>query len=219
VAWLARSHALISAAVLSVGLLVAFTAATADNSAAPGTPQATIEAVTRQVRAALETHKEALQKNPGQVAAVVAKITDPYLDYTVMSEEALGVAWRRADAQQKARFTKAFHQLLTEDYTATLKQYSGQTVQVTGERWEDAPHHRVLVSSEIQSPGEKPIDVGYRMYYTGGRWKVYDVIVEGTSLLINYRESFAEQLQHESLDTLVSQLEKKVAENQAGGSQ
>jgi phospholipid transport system substrate-binding protein len=216
---LSRSQALFRVVALSLALLAGFTAAVADNTAAPGTPQATIEAVTREVRAALDARKEALQKNPARVAAVVAKITDPYLDYTAMSEEALGVAWRRADAQQKARFTKAFHQLLTQDYTATLKQYSGQTVRVTGERWEDAQHHRVLVSSEVQSPGEKPIDVGYRMYRTGGRWKVYDVIVEGTSLLINYRESFADQLQHESLDALVSQLEKKVAENQAGGSQ
>jgi phospholipid transport system substrate-binding protein len=201
-------------AVLS-GLLAALAGPVLADGAVPTTPQATIRAVTDGALAALRAHRDALQKNPVEVAALVARVVDPYLDFALISEEALGAAWRRADDRQRARFSQAFRQLLTNDYAVVLKQYSGQTVRITGVRWEDAGHSRALVLSRVEGPGEQPIEVDYRMYHTGGRWKVYDVVVEGTSLLINYRETFAAELQKESLDTLISQIVNKVAANQA----
>lgn len=63
------------------------------------------------------------------------------------------------------------------------------------------------------------LQVDHRMYHTGGKWKVYDVVVDGVSLLINYREAFASELQHEGLDALISRLEDKVAGDRAAASQ
>lgn len=200
-------------------LALACTTVAADDAAPKATPQATIRMVTDEALAALSANKEVLRRDPGRIAALVAKIVDPYLDFTLMSEEALGVAWRRADQRQRDRFVRVFHQLLTDDYAEVLKQYSGQTIRVTGMRWEDAEHHRAMVTSRIEAPRTQPTEVDYRMYRTGGRWKVYDVLVEGTSLLINYREAFASELQSESLDTLIARIAKKVAANQAPGSQ
>jgi phospholipid transport system substrate-binding protein len=200
------------ALALSIALLAALagTRALADE-APPATPQATVHAVTAEALAALQANKDVVSKDPAGVAARIAAIVDPYLDFTIMSEEVLGVAWRRADAQQRTRFTQAFKQLLTDDYASVLKQYNGQTIKVLDSRWEDAAHDRATVASRLESPGAPPVQIDYHLFHTGGRWKVYDVVVEGVSLLINYREVFADKLQHESLDALVEQLERKVS--------
>jgi phospholipid transport system substrate-binding protein len=189
------------------------------DGAATATPQATIQKVTVDGLAALRANQDRLRKDPVGVTALIARIVDPYLDFTVMSEEVLGVSWRRADDQQRARFTQAFQQLLADDYVAVVKQYSGQTVKVTGVRWEDAAHDRATVSSQVESPGTQALQVDYRMYHTGAKWKVYDVVVDGVSLLINYREAFASELRHEGLDALISRLEDKVAGDRAAASQ
>jgi phospholipid transport system substrate-binding protein len=205
---------------IPLGLLVAFSGAPAlADDTPPATPKATIRTITAESLAALQANKAALSKNPAGVAARIAGIVDPYLDFTIMSEEVLGVGWRRADPQQRGRFTQAFKQLLTDDYAAVFKHYNGQTIKVTDSRWEDAAHDRAMVSSEIESTGEQPIHVDYHLFYTGGRWKVYDVVVDGVSLLINYREVFASELQHESLDGLITQLEQKVSSLGSSGSQ
>jgi len=185
------------------------------DDAPPATPQATLQAVTDEAVAALKADKAAASDNTAGVAARIAGIVDPYLDFTIMSEEVLGVGWRRADAQQRNRFMQVFRQLLTDDYAAVIKQYNGQRIEVTDTRWEDAAHDRATVSSRIEQPGEQPVHVDYRMFHTGGRWKVYDVVVEGVSLLIDYRETFAAELQHESLNALITRLEHKVSAQQA----
>jgi len=137
---------------VTLGLLAALvTAPLVAGSAATDTPQATIKTVTGQVLAALRTSQEILRKDPAAVAAQIAKIVDPHLDFTIMSQEALGVGWRRADPRQRIRFTQAFHQLLTADYAAVLKRYSGQTVKLLDVRWEDAARHRAIVSSQLES--------------------------------------------------------------------
>jgi len=203
---------------VTLGLLAALvTAPLAAGSGAIDTPQATIRTVTGQVLAALRANQDTMRKDPAAVAAQVAKIVDPHLDFTIMSQEALGVGWRRADQGQRSRFTQAFHQLLTDDFAAALERYSGQTVKLMDVRWEDAAHHRAVVSSQLEGPGKQPVQVDYRMYHTGGSWKVYDVVADGVSLLLNYRQAFASELQHEDLDTLISRLVQKAATSQATG--
>lgn len=216
----AHSHSLARRVAVMLGLLAALvTVPLVADSAATDTPQATIKTVTGQVLALLRANQDTLRKDPAAVAAQVAKIVDPHLDFTIMSQEALGVGWRRADQRQRTRFTQTFHQLLTDDYAAVLKRYSGETVKLLDVRWEDTAHHRAIVSSQLEGPGKQPIQVDYRMYQTGGSWKVYDVVVDGVSLLLNYRQAFASELQHESLDTLIARLAHKVATNQPPASQ
>ncbi|GMQ88825.1 MAG: ABC transporter substrate-binding protein [Gammaproteobacteria bacterium] len=206
-AWCRLAHNI----VVPLGFLVALAAGPAIAASPTTTPRATIQKVTGDVLAALQANKDALRKDPARVTALITRIVDPYFDYDFMSREALGIAWRRADAQQRARFTQAFHKLLVIDYAEVFKQYTDQTIKLTRVRWDNAAHDRATVLSRIDSSGEQPVQVDYRLYYTHGRWQVYDVVVDGISLLINYRETFISELQRESLDTLISRLQQKVA--------
>lgn len=200
--------------VVPLGFVLAFAAGPAVASSPAMTPRATIQKVIGDVLAMLHTNKEKLPNNPAGVAVLITRIVDPYFDYHLMAEEVLGIAWRRADRQQRARFTQVFHALLVIDYAAAFRQYSDQTIKLTGMRWNDATHDRATVLSKIYHSGEQPIKVDYYLHATQGRWKIYDVMVDGISLLINYRETFVSELQRESLDTLISHLQQKVSSDQ-----
>jgi phospholipid transport system substrate-binding protein len=204
-------HHLARNIVVPLGLLVALVTGPVAVAGTTTTPRATIEKVTGDVLAALQTNKDALRKDPDKVTALVTRIVDPYFDFPFMSREALGIAWRRADAQQRARFTQVFHELLIIDYADVFKRYTDQTIKLTRVRWDDTAHKRATVLSRINSPGEQPVQVDYRLYHTHGEWKIYDVVVDGISLLINYRETFVSELQRENIDTLISRLQQKVA--------
>ncbi|NHZ69775.1 MAG: hypothetical protein GWP20_00900 [Thermotogales bacterium] len=80
------------------------------------------------------------------------------------------------------------------------------TIKLTRVRWDDTAHNRATVLSRIESSGEQPVQVEYRLYFTHGEWKIYDVVVDGISLLINYRETFVSELEREDLNTLISHL-------------
>ncbi|HED17876.1 MAG TPA: ABC transporter substrate-binding protein, partial [Gammaproteobacteria bacterium] len=175
------------------------------------TPRATIQKVTVDVLAALRANKDTLHKDPARVIALITRIVDPYFDYAFMSREALGIAWRRADARQRARFMQVFHELLVADYADVFKQYTGQTIKLTRVRWDDAAHKRATVLSQVDSPGEQPVQVDYRLYHTHDGWQLYDIVVDGVSLLVDYRETFVTELRRESLDTLISHLQQKIA--------
>ena len=194
-----------------IGLLTVFVTGSVAATSPAMTPQETIQKVTDDVLAVLQANKDKLRNNSTEVATLITRIVDPYFDYHIMSEEALGMAWRRASAQQRTRFTKAFHELLVIDYAAAFRQYTDQTIKLTGMRWNDGAHNRATVLSKIYSSGEKPIEVDYYLHATQGRWKIYDIKIDGISLLINYRETFATELHKESLDTLIANLQQKIA--------
>ena len=182
----------------------------ADNNE-PAAPQAAIHELITKTLTLLDSNPDGMHNDPRGMMARIAEVADPYVDFSRVSEEVLGVGWRRADKQQRARFVKAFRQLLLDDYAAVFKQYTGQTIKITGARWTDDEHHRATVSSLIEKSAEESIKVDYRVYEVDGQWKIYDVVVDGVSLLINYRDVFASELEQGTLDALIAQLEKKVA--------
>jgi phospholipid transport system substrate-binding protein len=127
-----------------------------------------------------------------------------------MAREVLGKYWRRADARQRSRFQAAFRQLLIDDYATVFRQYADQTV-------EYLPVHpavsgdRAMVSMEVDTPGEQRVRVDYHLHRVGAGWLIYDVQIDGVSLLINYRETFSEQLRSDSLAALLASVEQKNA--------
>jgi phospholipid transport system substrate-binding protein len=135
----------------------------------------------------------------------------PYFDFRLMAGQVLGRYWRSASDEQRTRFTEAFKQLLTNTYAAVFERYVNQTVEVLAAQSGGSPD-RALVPTNIKTPGEQEIHVDYRVYRNHGKWFVYDVVVDGISLLINYRSEYATFLQQRSLDTLIARLQEKNAE-------
>lgn len=201
----AINHA-ISFLCVAVCLLLAQAAMAHDNPG-PG-PYQLVQSVTDRVLDAMRSDKETLKKDPQQLATLMQKIVAPHIDFELMGREVLGRYWFQASNEQRARFQAAFKQLLIDDYTAVFRNYSNQTVEML------PPHpplskDRALVSTNVKTPGSQPVRVDYRLHWDRGAWRIYDVDLAGVSLLLDYRDSFEEQLQSGNVAGLIAAIEKK----------
>ena len=173
-------------------------------------PQALVEAVTGDVLGALRHQDGDLTGDREKLVALIEERVAPYFDFRLMATQVLGHHWRDATVQQRARFTAVFKQLLTNTYAAVFGRYESQTVQVHAAEKTSSPD-RVMVPTSVMTPSQEDIGVNYRLYRRDGKWRVYDVVVDGISLLINYRSEYSRLLQGESLDSLIAQIEAKNA--------
>jgi len=132
-------------------------------------------------------------------------------DFHEMSKRVLGRTWRKLSKEQQEEFVDLFTRLLQYAYIGKLEQYTGQKIIFKGERIRGK---RAQVQTEI-SDGQQSIAVSYIMLLEGDQWMVYDVIIEGVSLVRNYMEQFREILRKEKYEGLVKQIESKVKQLEA----
>lgn len=133
------------------------------------------------------------------------KIVEARFDYQEMSRRALGAPWNTLSDREKQEFVGLFRTLLTNSYADKLETYSGEGVQYLNERTEkDYAEVRTKVLS-----GKTEIPLDYRLINKAEDWRVYDVVVDGVSLVNNYRGQFTKILRASSYSDLVDQLRKK----------
>ena len=126
-------------------------------------------------------------------------------DYQEMSRRALGAPWNTLTDQQKEDFVSLFQTLLTNSYADKIETYSGEGVQYLTERMEK---EYAEVRTKVLS-GKTEIPLDYRLINKSDDWRVYDVVVDGVSLVNNYRGQFSKILRASSYSDLVDQLRKK----------
>jgi phospholipid transport system substrate-binding protein len=126
-------------------------------------------------------------------------------DYSEMSRRALGAPWNTLPDKDKQEFVALFKTLLTNSYADKIETYSGEGVQYLNERVEkDFAEVRTKVLT-----GKTEIPLDYRLLSKGVEWRVYDVVVDGVSLVSNYRGQFSKILRSSTYADLVDQLRKK----------
>jgi phospholipid transport system substrate-binding protein len=144
---------------------------------------------------------------------VEAKVL-PIFDFNRMTQLALGKHWPGATPQQKKALVTEFRNLLVRTYSSSLTEFSNQAVEFKPMTVKpDATD--VTVRSEIRQPGSQPVPIDYSMYKTDFGWKVYDVAIDGVSLVTNYRASFSSTIRQSGIDGLIATLAAKSSENPA----
>lgn len=162
------------------------------------------------VLAEVIANRESLDQDPASVYELVSEHVVPYFNFNSMTRSAMGRYWRRASNEQKEALIEEFRQLLVRTYGVALLNYSGEEITYLPLRASDNPD-RATVQTRISETGGGPeIPVDYRMRRTDGNWKVHDVVIDGISLVSNYRTSFASQIRRGGIDGLIAQL---VAQN------
>ena len=135
------------------------------------------------------------------------KYVVPYADLPEMSKRVLPPkVWNGASASQRAQFQKEFTRLVIRTYASALTSYQDQQVRFFPVRSRGG--NSVEVKSEITSSSSPAISVTYRLLKSGGQWKLYDMSVEGVSLISSFRSQFADILSNGSMDTLLKRLSK-----------
>ena len=177
--------------------------------------QSLIMSTADQMLSALETENKTLADNPQYVHDLVEKHLLPHIDFEYMSRLVLGKNWSRATADQRKRFVHEFRQFLVRFYTAALIEYTKGHV-IPKDVMQFLPLNtkpgdkKVTVRSEISQPDStQAIPVNYQLYMSGNQWKVYDVSVDGISLVINYRENFKREIRKAKLEGLIAKLAQR----------
>ena len=136
----------------------------------------------------------------------IRKIIHQYFDFEAMSRRSLARNWRKRTPEEKAEFIKLFSYLMELNYANTLESYTDEKI-VFGKETSDAEFARV--KTVIITTDKKEIDITYRLHKIIDGWRVYDVLVEGVSLLKNYRDQFRSIIRRTSYANLVKILRAK----------
>lgn len=171
-------------------------------------PQEVVKSTADQVLRVLETEQDALRAHPERLYEVVNQYILPNFSFPAMSRLVLGRHWRSATEAQRQDFTNAFRSLLVRTYAESLIDYTGVPVNYLPVRMDDKAKD-AIVQTEIEPAGRPPVAISYRLRALGGEWKVIDVIVEGVSLVMNYRTELNTEISQSGLDTVIRDLENR----------
>jgi len=147
-------------------------------------------------------------KTKDEQISIIGKEIDNIFDFKELSKRTLGRDWKKMSAEQREEFVKLFRKLLQGVYADRLLAYSDQKVIFDKEVM--LKKGRAEVQSYLQTSDGKKIPLFYRLTDKSGSWKVYDVIIEGVSMVKNYRTQFKQILAKESPDKLIEILRQKV---------
>jgi phospholipid transport system substrate-binding protein len=138
----------------------------------------------------------------------VRKIAEEVFDYDEMAKRSLGTHWNSRTPEQRKEFVTLFSDLLDRAYFSKIEQYQGEKVRYGAETVDG---DQATVKTMIVTPKGSEVPVDYRMHLLNGRWTVYDVSIEGVSLVANYRTQFNRVVTTESYESLVQKLKDKDA--------
>lgn len=172
-------------------------------------PLPMLENTAHQILATLKTNKGQLKNNSQLIHDAVEQYLLPNVDVSGMSRSVLGRnAWVQASAKDKEQFAKAFTQLVIRTYATPLAEYTDETIEFLPIRG-SLESRFIRVNSIIVRSNGKNIPLSYSLVSLNGKWKIYDLSVEGVSLLQSFRSQFAEVLQNSSIEELIKQMKQQ----------
>ena len=194
--------------------LIAFLAALVPVVAlAQEAPDALVKRIADELVAIIKSDKDLQAGNSRKVVELAEQKVLPHFDFTRMTRLAVGRNWAQANDAQKEQLTREFRTLLVRTYSTSLSQYRNQTIEVKPSKIA-AQDTEATVRTAVIQQGGPPIPIDYAMEKTDSGWKVYDVIIDGASLVTTYRGSFNDQIQKGGIDGLIKTLQ---ARNSGGG--
>lgn len=175
-------------------------------------PDVLVKQTTDIIMEKIQSEQALMESDPERLFSLVNEIVLPHFDFKKMSKWVLGKYWRKAEQAQREQFVREFRQLLVRTYAKALLENAGQTVDYLPLRAK-ADAVDVTVNTEIPQESGFPIPINYKMHRDGDEWKVYDVNIDGISLVTNYRTSFSSEIRKNGIDGLLAKLSSRTAAN------
>lgn len=168
-------------------------------------PQDLVADTTDKITSVLRIEQDKIKANPNRLYEVVDEVVLPHFDFHRMSSWVLGKYWRKANEKEREQFTQEFRVLLVRTYAKALNDNYDKKIDmlpvVMRKEGKEA-----TVKTEVKQEAGFPIPIDYKMYIKNDAWKVYDVSVDGISLVANYRTSFAKEIRKDGLPKLIATL-------------
>ena len=175
--------------------------------AAEQTPAELVKSTTTMVIDRIQRDKDILEANPKEMLNLVSEYIFPAFDFDIISQWVLGESWVSADDETREVFIDQFRQLLVRTYATALLQFSDQKIEYPKVD-QKAGSRTVVVKQDISTPN-MTMPIIYKLYKKAGSWKVFDVSIDGVSLVKTYRASFGSMISNQGLEGLIMMLQEK----------
>ena len=173
-------------------------------------PDELVKRTAEDVLAIVKNDKDIQAGNQDKLYSLAEEKILPNFNFDRVSRLVLGKNWTRATPEQKSAFQKEFKSLLLRTYSVALSKYKNQTIEYKPLRMADGATTVTVKTAILQSAGQ-PVVVDYSLEKQADAWKVYDIVIEGVSLVTNYRSQFTQEIRQNGLDSLIKKLADKNA--------
>ncbi len=174
-----------------------------------------VKSVADDVLAIVKKDKAIQSGDQEKIFALAEEKIVPNFNFDHVCKLVLGKNFSKATKDQQDAFEREFRSLLIRTYASALSKYRNQTIEYKPLR-DSADDKDVVVKTQILQPGGQPLAVDYSLEQVGDVWKVYDITIEGVSLVTNYRGQFSNEVRQGGMDGLIQKLADKNKSNAAG---
>ncbi len=186
--------------------------ACADVPSPSSSPKALIQSGTEKALKTLHESESGQAPSLRQRKNEILNDVSGYFNFDEMAKRALGRPWKGQTPDKRQEFVQLFRQLIFNTYINRLENYTGSKERVFYDS-EKLDGDYAVVKTHILYQGNNNVEIEYRLHRDVAGWKVYDVVVEGISIVENYRSQFASILANDSFDSLLGKLRQKIAES------
>jgi phospholipid transport system substrate-binding protein len=180
-------------------------------------PEELVKKVTAEVMDAIKSDKQLAAGDKQKALRLAEEKILPHVDFEEATRLAVGRAWAQAAPEQKKKLVSEFRSMLVRTYSNALQPYEGQQMKVMPVRMKPGDTE-VTVQNQFIRSGAQPVKIDYSMRKADKGWKIYDIVVEGVSLVLTYRSEFDAVVKQEGVDGLIKRLSQKNSPAAVGGS-
>lgn len=171
-------------------------------------PVKMLKGITDDVLKALRSNSKAIDAQPHKIYDVADKYILPYVDFNEMSVWVAGrTVWAKASDQSKNNFIDQFKILVVRTYATALRSYTNETVYFPPQKV-DMTKDRIQITSTVVRTSKQNINLNYRLVKHDNTWLVYDIIIEGVSILQGFQAQFTNEIRQKGLDSVVAQIKE-----------
>lgn len=178
-------------------------------------PDELVKKVSDEVLAAVKSDKQLAAGDKQKALKLAEEKVLPHIDFHEATRLAVGKSWSQASPEQKQKLVEEFRRMLVRTYSSAIQAYEGQTMKVQPVRMKPEDTD-VTVRNQYIRAGGKPVQLDYQMHKTDNGWKIYDIVVEGVSLVLTYRSEFDAVVKQQGIDGLIKRLADKNAPPKVG---
>ncbi len=172
-------------------------------------PDELVKKVTEDVLAAVKSDKQLAAGDKQKALKLAEEKVLPHIDFAEATRLAVGRAWQQASPEQKKQLVDEFRRMLVRTYSNAIGAYEGQTMKTLPSRMKPEDTEVTVRNQFIRASGGKSVQLAYQMRKTDSGWKIYDIVVEGVSLVITYRSEFDAVVKQSGIEGLIKRLAEK----------
>ena len=192
--------------VSAINVFLVFLLSVATGNAHAGAPTEQVKQSVDKVLDILKNKELKKPANEKKRRAEIRKVVNERFDFEDMAKRSLGIYWRQRTPEERKEFVPLYTDLLERTYIKKIEDYTDEKIAYTGEKIDG---NYATVDTKIITSKNTEIPLNYRLVNEKGQWMVYDVVIEGVSLINNYRNQFSSIIHQESYEGFVKKLKSK----------